>query len=466
MSSLFARLTLAFVLVIACTTMIIAVAFFGGVQLSFRGWREGRGENLADEVQEQLTELVGEVRHPTARQVQAVVEPLLRPDSEIVVYDQWGVLLFATSAPFPMMRQMSEAMGPPAAGARRRAAEAAPPARLIDPTQAAALGLRPIAGEEERAALFFRAVSRGFLEDAGNRELFRRVAFALLAGVLISGAAGFTIALLTSTRIGRRTQRLATGLTALAEGKRDLQFDAGGPAELRAIAASAQGLQERLAADERARTQWAQDVAHDLRTPVTAMRVQIEAMADGVLLADREHLWRLLGELDRMQHLVSDLGSLTRLESPEFVLDAREIIFEQLLEQVRERFSLFAERARKPLAIECSGGELTGDRELLLRAVSNLVDNAIKYGKSGTITLRIAAGGAAGTTRLVVDNHGEIEGDPERFFARLARAEPGRTSSGSGLGLPIVRAIATVHGGTAAMTSKDGLTSSWIELPS
>ncbi len=461
MKSLFSQLALAFAAVIAGMTIIIALAFFGGARMSFRDWQSGRDEDLEATVGERLQDLVDSTADPDGTVVARTLSPVLGEDSIAVVYDRDGRLVYAhradrswtvTPPAQSLPGRMMERMGPGFAMRSPRDADPLEVAPLIDPRRAPAMGLRPVTPADARTpALFYRAENLGFLEDAGNRALFGRMVVALIAGVLLSGAAGVSLALATSTRVGRQTQALASALNELSHGRRDLSFPRTGPRELRTIAAGAEGLQQRLSRDERARTQWTQDIAHDLRTPVSAMRAQLEAMIDGVLTADGPHLKRLLSELDRMQRLVTDLGRLTRLESPDFRLETTTISSESFLADIQNRFELTARNSGHQVQISAQPKSFVGDRELLLRAMSNLVDNAIKYGDPGSIEVTVTE--TDRTVVFAVANPGNLPDEPERLFDRLVRAEYAGSAGGSGLGLTIVRTIAEVHGGTARLSA-------------
>lgn len=469
MRSLFAQLAAAFAAIIAGMALIIAITFYGGAQVSFQNWRVGRGEDIRTQVGAALQALLAVDPSPTGYQVEAALAPMIGAEAVIVVYDRLGRLLLASRAgrSLSVGRDVPGMPGPPAGMGRPMREpddihqdEPANVVRTINPRTAPASGLTPVTPDgADSPALFYRAESLGFLDDVVNRALFRRMTGALLGGVVLSGLIGVVFALATSRRVGRRTHELAHALTDLADGRRDLVFAGTGPRELQSIAEGADDLQRRLAHDELARTQWTQDVAHDLRTPISALRAQIEAMLDGVVAADMKHLQRMLGELDRMQTLVVDLGRLSRLESPDFRPASSSVDAEAFLSDVRSRFELQAAESGKPLTTTTAIERFSGDRELLLRAVSNLVDNAIKYGEPGPVALAI--GTATDAVVLTVTNRGGPPGRPseedlERLFDRLHRGEYARATGGSGLGLTIVRTIAHVHGGTALLRVEHG----------
>ncbi len=102
---------------------------------------------------------------------------------------------------------------------------------------------------------------------------------------------------------------------------RTVVFPDKGSEEILSISKSASILQKELVHDEERRKQWAQDIAHDLRTPITAVKAQIEAVKDGVFKPDTERFTKLLKELGRLETLVEDMNSLSKIESSQNIAE-------------------------------------------------------------------------------------------------------------------------------------------------
>jgi two-component system sensor histidine kinase BaeS len=242
-------------------------------------------------------------------------------------------------------------------------------------------------------------------------------------------------------------------------------FPKGGARELARISGSAAALQSRLIKEEELRSQWASDVAHDLRTPVSAVKAQIEAMIDGVLDPSPERLKRAFSELSRIEDLVNDLGELSRIESPGMKLTAAEIRAESFMSDMCSRFTLEAEK--RGIAFSCSSrvSAFHADEKLLMRALTNVVQNAFQHaGDKGSVSVLLGEEAArpadAASVRgqfharilLTVENTGRIpEEEIPKVFDRLYRGELGRHTKGSGLGLTIARAVMELHGGDIAI---------------
>jgi signal transduction histidine kinase len=137
-----------------------------------------------------------------------------------------------------------------------------------------------------------------------------------------------------------------------------------------------------------------------------------------------------------------------------------------VLDAVSERYRQAATRAERRLVVDPDGGEVIhADPVRLQRAIANLLDNALRYGR-GTIALTASASG--GQVEVHVTDEGP--GFPEEFlalaFERFSRAERARGRGGAGLGLAIVDAIARAHGGEAhAANRPDGGADVWLALP-
>jgi signal transduction histidine kinase len=151
---------------------------------------------------------------------------------------------------------------------------------------------------------------------------------------------------------------------------------------------------------------------------------------------------------------------LARGESGALTPELGPVDAEVLLRRVAEKYRGAATSAGAALEVECEPDAVViGDRQLLERAIGNLVDNAIKYGADGgKITLAARSTDAGDVTLRVADmGPGIPESERPNLFNRFERGESGRRrASGSGLGLSIVKTIAEGHGGTVSVQSGDG----------
>jgi len=215
-------------------------------------------------------------------------------------------------------------------------------------------------------------------------------------------------------------------------------------------------LQSRLSLDAQLRQQerWVGDVAHELKTPLTALLLVGDSLAAQVNDRNARLVERLQRELLRLQELVGDLLELSRLENtlPGMGLRLAAVDLQGLVEQVWAGLRPLAEQRGVDLQLLMPRPfKLLGDSSRLHRALLNLLDNALRYSPDGeVIELRVTA--RSGWCRLAVRDHGPglSEDDLQHLFDRFYRGDPSRVKSqraGSGLGLSIAQQIATTHGG-------------------
>lgn len=301
-----------------------------------------------------------------------------------------------------------------------------------------------------------------FRDSAANRAFLDSTLSSIAWAAAASLAASLILAFLLARSVALPAKGLAAAIAGLARGERGLAIASRGPEELRQIAASAEALRLQLRKEADLRTQWVQDVVHDLRTPVAALGAQLEAMADGVLPPDAERMRRLVSENARLGALVSSLEELMRLEAPELAVSPAEAPLAPMIADIVERFA--ARAAEKNLAVETrlEAPTARADAKQLERALSNVIGNAVEYAaRGGRIEVR-SRGAPSGATAIEVVNSGSrlAPGEEEKVFERLYRGEYARGSAGAGLGLSIARRIARLHSGdlTAENSGPDSVT--------
>ena len=237
----------------------------------------------------------------------------------------------------------------------------------------------------------------------------------------------------------------------------------GYPSELASLAGTFNEMLERLEEAFERISRFTADIAHDLRTPVNNIRGEAEVALARARTVDeyRDVLESSLEEAVRLSELIGDLLFLARAESPLTELHRENVNIGELLTTIRDYYEASATDAVISLVVTDGAGTLNAelDRSLMLRAVSNLVSNAIAHTPpGGTVTLAASNDDAA--IRIEVSDTGV--GIPtealHRVFDRFFRVDPSRskTSGGTGLGLAIVQSIMTLHGGKAEIASELG----------
>ena len=212
---------------------------------------------------------------------------------------------------------------------------------------------------------------------------------------------------------------------------------------------------------EELRKEFVANVSHELRTPLTVIKGYVETLQDGAL-DDRERAAQYLSTVQRhteqLTNLVDDLLSLSRLDSTSAVPSPRPVHLGRVASKVTELMNPAAAKKGHKLVLQVADGlhPITGNPEYVERAVSNLVENAIKYTKDGGLIRLIVRGENGHTVVEVIDNGiGIAADDLPRIFERFYRAERSRSRDmgGTGLGLSIVKHIMQAHGGTVEVAS-------------
>lgn len=228
-----------------------------------------------------------------------------------------------------------------------------------------------------------------------------------------------------------------------------------------------------LEAQQEQQERWVSDVAHELKTPLTALMLVSDRLETAVSADDAILVERLQKELRRLQLLVEDLLELSRLENilPHEQGGYSPVNLEELVEAAWNSIRPLADQRDVRLSINTQEpGPLLGDQRRLHRAVLNLLDNALRFSPPGSdVDVKILPSG--GWWLVCVRDHGPglSESDLSNMFQRFYRGDPSRArshQSGSGLGLAIVQQIAVNHGGRIqARNHPDGGTSLDLLLP-
>lgn len=268
-----------------------------------------------------------------------------------------------------------------------------------------------------------------------------------IIGVLVAGALGRIV----SGTAMRPLTRLRDAVDHVGRtGDLTRRVPEDGPAELLDVAVRFNRMLERLEASTqaldasaRAQRQLVADASHELRTPIAALRTNIEVLqaAPGLEGADRDAaLADVEAQLRELGELVGDLIDLARGEEPQPVL--QDVRLDVLVAEEVERARRIAPDMR--FTVTTSPSVLDGDPERLARAVRNLLDNAAKYSPDGSQIEVVVDGGT-----ISVRDHGRgiAPDDVPHVFDRFWRADAVRDVPGSGLGLAIVRQAVEAHGG-------------------
>lgn len=264
--------------------------------------------------------------------------------------------------------------------------------------------------------------------------------------LLIIGVIGWSVA----GRLLRPIRSLRTAAARMTAQRLGERIPVVGRDDVSDLTETVNGMLDRVDSAVTGQRQLLDDVRHELKTPVTIIRGHLELL-DPADPADVESTRALaIDELDRMTGLIDDIDALAQSQGPELSFGPVDVA--DLTAEVVTKASVI--RDHTWIRGEAAAGVLTMDASRITQAWLQLVDNAAKYSPAGT-PIEIGSTGYDDGVELWVRDEGP--GIPEearsRIFERFGRADTGRGIRGSGLGLPIVDAIATAHGGHVSLES-------------
>jgi two-component system, OmpR family, sensor kinase len=323
-----------------------------------------------------------------------------------------------------------------------------PPPGLDDPVRLLA---RPVRRDGRQVVMVV-----GSAKDDRNDALSSLLTLLLIGGplaLLLASLAGYALAsaalrpVESMSRRAGEISRLGTGRRLPVPEARD---------ELAQLGDTLNEMLDRLEASAERERAFVANASHELRTPLTLLRGELElALREGRSADElRAAIAAASDESDRLLQLTEDLLLLARSDEGRLAIRPAELDVEDQLVRVQRRFGARAESAGRELRIDAEGHpRLVADPDRLEQALGNLADNALRHGAGDVVVAAHEDGGAV--TLTVTDEGAGFP--PEilaRAFERFARADAGRTSEGAGLGLAIVQAIATAHGGIASARNR------------
>jgi signal transduction histidine kinase len=277
---------------------------------------------------------------------------------------------------------------------------------------------------------------------------------AALAGVVL--LLGLVAGGLIAQQIARPIRRLDGAARRVAEGDLDTAVAVEGSTEQRSLARTFNEMTQRIKRLLRVQQDFVADASHQLRTPLTGLRLRLENLAErfrGDAPVERE-LGAAMGEIDRLSSIVDELLVLSR--AGEHELPGERIDLGAVVERAAERWRDAA--ADRGIAIEVAAGRQGAEGWCavpdLERSLDSLVENALTYSLAGT-TVKLEA--AAGRIAVLDEGPGLTPGEEEAVFERFSRGSAGRRGAkGTGLGLAIARELTRQWGGDVRLRNRDG----------
>lgn len=309
-------------------------------------------------------------------------------------------------------------------------------------------------------ALYDRMQQRGPRPGQGQgfrQQIVETMDLALLIGAGAGVLVAATLGLLVARRFMRPIRQLQEAARQMAAGRYDVEVPEVPERELEELGADLRTLGESLASTEARRVRLLGDVAHELRTPLTVVGGYVEAMTDGVVPPDSEHLGLIGREVERMRRLADDLGALSKSQEAgtELLLERTDI--GATAAEAAERLRPQSVDAGVSLTVDCPPAWADADAQRIGQVVTNLVGNALRaVARGGSVAVRCRAESGRVKVTVVDDGVGLAAEDLEKVFERFYRVDRrqgDQRGGGSGIGLTIARQIARAHGGDLVAAS-------------
>jgi signal transduction histidine kinase len=325
---------------------------------------------------------------------------------------------------------------------------------------------------DQLAANYFMALMDKY--DVSPNDIHQMFLHAVHRYLLWATLAALVLAFVISYFLIRRVLQPLAQMRAItrevAAGNFSARVDVRSQDEVGELGLAFNRMADSLEQIEQLRKNMVADVAHELRTPLTNLRGYLEALTDQVLPPSQQTFTMLQQEILRLVSLVENLQQLARADAAKVFLKREKLSLSEIVDQILSLYTL--QLQDKKISVEKNIIEtaefVKADRDKLLQAVRNLIENAWKYTpENGHIIISTRLEPDA--VRLIIANSGPGIQEPDLpfIFERFFRADRSRSrdGGGAGIGLAIVRELIEAHGGRVGAESRDGKTQVWFTLP-
>lgn len=306
------------------------------------------------------------------------------------------------------------------------------------------------------------------IEQMLNEVKTRMGTYSITVAVLI-----ILTSYLASGFITQPIKQLTDVIRKMSQGHLDQRVKISGSRELRQLGEAFNIMSEKLENLDRARNEFVSNASHELKTPLSAIKVLTESLihmeADDPSVYN-EFLNDINSEIDRLNTIISDLLTLVKIDTEEVQLDQEPVDLVKLVNNTLRRLQLLAQQ--KHITLESYYDDhltVSGDSVKLQQVVSNIVDNAIKYTpEGGRVTVEVYENSGNAVVKVSDTGIGIPAKDLPHIFDRFFRVDKARSraTGGTGLGLSIAHKIILLHGGNIRVVSEEGKGSIfYIELP-
>ncbi|MBQ9307565.1 MAG: HAMP domain-containing protein [Clostridia bacterium] len=261
----------------------------------------------------------------------------------------------------------------------------------------------------------------------------------------------------------RPISALSRTMARMGEGDLTVRAPVAGSGEIQKLAESYNIMAEQLESLDQSRNQFVSNASHELKTPMTSMKILLESVIYQPDMPEElrtEFLTDINHEIDRLTHIVTDLLELTRMDNGQLQLSNETVdLSEVVSEAIRLLEGTAATRAQSISSLVTPGITVQGEAAKLKQIATNLIDNALKYSADGQkVEVTLSRQGKQAVFTVRDEGVGISADDQKHIFERFYRVDKARSreTGGTGLGLSIVRQLVTLHSGTITVDSTPG----------
>jgi signal transduction histidine kinase len=308
-------------------------------------------------------------------------------------------------------------------------------------------------------AIAMLTFSRGLLVRGINdrmRTVFARI-YIISAIALALGSIGI---LLIVRMMLSPLQTISEGARAIGSGKLDYRIHVGGSDEIAQLAGEFNQMAVKLSALDEMKNDFVSAISHDLRSPVTGIKISASNIAEELhnKAYDKlpEQLFLISEHADRLNRFIDSLLEVSRIESGKQTLSLRDMNLEEIADRVVRYFAFYAKQKNIALnlVVESRIDDMQGDSEKIEQILSNLVGNSLKFTDAGFVTMYVRQKTDSQELRVEDTGRGIT---PEEYKVIFEKFHPTKNSRhGTGLGLYITKNLVELHGGTIKCSSIPG----------
>lgn len=326
---------------------------------------------------------------------------------------------------------------------------------------------------DQLAAKYFMALMSEY--DVSPTDIHQMFLTAIHRYLLWASFSSLAVAFILSFLLTRRVLQPLSAMSRitknLARGDFRSRVEIGSQDEVGQLGLAFNRMADSLEQLEQLRKNMVVDIAHELRTPLTNLRGYLEALHDDVLPPSKETFQMLQQEILRLVHLVENLQQLARAEAAKVYLNREELQLPAMVDQIIAIHDPVLQEKKIIVSTQydLKADTVIADREKILQAMGNLMENALKYTPSeGRITISTEMLSDGVKVNFTNTGISIADADLPFIFERFFRADRSRSreGGGAGIGLAIVKELIEAHGGRIGAESSSNATSIWFILPS